>query len=333
MRVLVFGQRHWGACLARQLNRYGGSWSVVAEYFNVAAPNFHLPRVAVVKRADVIIRVGYPVGAPTIRGRAFDFFWRALHVTNPLALYVHYWIGTDVQSVTRYHDAGTLRSGVFQDALDEMHATSTPWLVDELSRLSIKAVNMPAFGPDLPAVEDAELSLPQQFTVLTYIPDQRSAFYGGEQVVRIAQLLPQVRFLVVSGTGRWLRDRPANIAFLGWRDDMAELYKNSTVVLRLAEHDAVGGTVEEGLAMARHVIYNYPAPFTTTVGFADVDGVVEVIRRLQASNDAGRLSLNMDGRRWVLSVVDQAHLTGNICEALTKRMGESHGKKTKWHRH
>ena len=328
MRVLVFGQRHWGARLAHELNRYGSAWSVVAEYLNVAAPDFRLPRVAAVRRADVIVRVGFPVGAPSIRGRTFDLLWRTLHVINPSALYLHYWIGTDVQSVTRYRDAGRLRLGIFEKALGEMHAADAPWLVDELSELSIRAVNMPAFGLDLPTVEDAGLVLPRQFTVITYIPDQRWAFYGGEQLVRIAQLLPQVRFLVTAGTGGWLRNCPNNVSFLGWRGDMAELYKKSTVVLRLTEHDAWGRTVVEGLAMARHVICTYPVPFTTKVGSKDVDGIVAAIKRLQMSHDAGLLTLNMDGRRWAVSTFDQAQLVSALCEALTERLGERPGGKS-----
>lgn len=330
MKVLVFGQRRWGAYLARKMNEYGGAWSVVAEYRNMAAPDFRFPGIAAVKKADIIVRVGYPVGAPSIRGRAFDLLWKILHTINPSALYLHYWIGTDVQSVTRYRAAGRLRLGIFEEALGEMHATLTPWLVDELQKLSIDAVYLPFDGLDLPSVEERELVLPSQFTVLTYIPDQRWAFYGGAQLIDVANRLPQVRFVVTAGRGGWLRSRPANVTFLGWRDDMVELYKNSTVVLRLAEHDALGCTVAEGLAMARHVIYDYPVPFTTTVGFADVDGVVEAIKQLQMSHDAGLLTPNMDGRRWAVSAFDQAQLIGALCETLTERMsesppGESHG--------
>lgn len=325
MKVLVFGQLRWGAYFARELNRYGSAWSVVAEYLNVAAPDFRLPRVAAVKRADVIARVGFPVGSPSIRGRAFDLLWGALHIVNPLALYLHCWIGTDIQSVTRYRDAGHLRLREMARARDEMHVAIAPWLVEELSGLSIKALNLSVFGLDLPTTEDAGLVLPRQFTVLTYVPDRRWAFYGGKQLVRIAQLLPHVRFLVTGGTGCWLRDRPANVTFLGWRDDMVELYRDSTVVLRLAQHDALGGTVVEGLAMARHVIYNYSVPFTTKVDFDDVDGTAAAISKLQSSHDAGLLTPNMEGRRWAVSEFDEAQLVSALCVALSERLGQ-HGR-------
>jgi hypothetical protein len=322
MRVLVFGQRRWGAYLARQLNRYGGAWSIVARYLNVAGPDYHLPRVAEVKRSDVIIRVGYPAGAPSIRGRVFDLLWRTLHIINPLALYLHYWIGTDVQSVASYRAAGSLRLSVFEGSLGEMHATLTPWLADELRGLRVEATTLPFDGLDLPAVEDQELAMPSRFTVLTYIPDQRWAFYGGKQLVTAARRLPQARFVVTAGKGKWLRDRPANLEFLGWRDDMVELYKGSTAVLRLAEHDALGCTVVEGLAMARHVIYNYPVPFTTRVSFDDIDAIVAAISKLQTDNDAGRLSLNMEGRRWAVAAFDEVQLVSALCEALARRLGE-----------
>lgn len=325
MKVLVFGQCRWGAYVARQLNRYGSTWDVVAQYINVAAPDFRLPRVATVKRADVIVRVGYPVGAPSIRGRTFDFLWRALHAINPSALYLHYWIGTDVQSVTRYRAAGRLRSGVLERALGEMHAALAPWLVDELRELSIDAVYLPFDGLDLPSVEEKDLVLPGQFTVVSYIPDERWAFYGGAQLVEAACQLPQVRFVVVAGRGGWLRDRPGNVIFLGWRDDMVEVYKNSTVVLRLAEHDALGCTVVEGLAMARHVIYNYPVPFTTKVSFDDVDGLVAAISGLWDKHASGTLHPNLTGRRWAESTYDEGRLIRTLCRALAEKRGECSG--------
>lgn len=125
-----------------------------------------------------------------------------------------------------------------------------------------------------------------------------------------------------------LRDCPDNVHFLGWREDMADLYKKSTVVLRLTEHDGWARTVVEGLAMARHVIYTYPVPFATKVGFDDVDGTVAAIRRLQTSHDAGLLTPNMNGRRWAVSAFDQAQLVSAVCEALTERLGECPGRKS-----
>lgn len=322
MKVLVFGQQRWGGFLARQMNRYGTSWGVSAEYRNIAAPKFQVPWVSTVRKAEVIVRVGYPVGAPTVRGRAFDLFWDMLHAVNPSALYLHYWIGTDVQSVTRYHAGGRLRTGVFEKYRGEMHATLTARLADELLQLSVEAAELPFDGLDLPPIDERQLALPRQFTVLTYIPDERWSFYGGEQLVRAARQLPRVRFLVTAGRGNWLRDRPANITFLGWRNDMEDLYAASSVVLRLVEHDALGSTVVEGLAMARYVIYNYPVPFTETVGFDDIEGIVHAVGRLVELHDAGLLRLNVEGRHWALAAYDEERLIARLCESLAAQLGE-----------
>jgi hypothetical protein len=325
VRVLVLGQLRWGPYLALQLNRHGSAWSVDAQYLNVAGPDFRLPGIATVRRSDVIVRMGFPVGAPSIRGRAFDFFWRALHIINPSAVYLHYWIGSDVQSVTRYHAAGSLRRGAFGQAMGEMHVAVAPWLADELRELSVDATVIPYYGLDRYSMEAGELALPSQFTVLMYIPDQRWAFYGGEQVVEAARRLPQVRFVVTAGTGNWLQDRPANVSFIGWCDDMVGLYKKSTVVLRLAQHDGLSNTVMEGLAMARHVIWNYPMPFTTKVRFEDIDGVVAEIRRLLESHDAGTLVPNTAGRCWALAAYDQGNLIKVLCEAMMERLDKRPG--------
>lgn len=123
-----------------------------------------------------------------------------------------------------------------------------------------------------------------------------------------------------------LRDCPDNVHFLGWRDDMVEVYKNSTVVLRLAEHDALGCTVVEGLAMARHVIYNYPVPFTTKVSFDDVDGLVAAISGLWDKHASGTLHPNLTGRCWAESTYDEGRLSRTLCRALADKRGECSGK-------
>jgi hypothetical protein len=102
---------------------------------------------------------------------------------------------------------------------------------------------------------------------------------------------------------------------------MVEVYKDSTVVLRLAEHDALGCTVIEGLGMARHVLYNYPVPFTTKVTFDDVDGLVAAISRLWDSHASGALLPNLPGRRWAESAYDEGHLIRTLCEVLAERRG------------
>jgi glycosyltransferase involved in cell wall biosynthesis len=170
-------------------------------------------------------------------------------------------------------------------------------------------------------VEEKDLLLPRQFTVLTYIPDERWAFYGGAQLIEAAHRLPQVKFVVVAGRGGWLHDTPENVTFLGWRNDMVEVYKNSTVVLRLAEHDALGCTVVEGLGMARHVLYNYPVPFAIKVDFDDTEELVAAIEKLWSAHIAGTLLPNLSGRQWVQSAYDQERLIKTLCKALVAGRG------------
>lgn len=217
--------------------------------------------------------------------------------------------------------AGRLREDVFERARGEMHATLTPWLVAELKALDVAAVCLPFDGLDLPGVEEKDLSLPSRFSVLSYIPDERWSFYGGAQLVDAARRLPQVEFTVVAGQGGWLRDTPANVRFLGWRNDMVEVYKTASVVLRLAEHDALGCTVLEGLSMARHVLYNYPVPYTTQVAFDDRDGLVAEISGLWARQASGALSPNFAGKRWAESEYDEERLIATLCKALAERQG------------
>lgn len=320
MIILVFGQQRWGGFLARQLNRYGQPWHVTAVYDNISAPDFRVPSVRAVRNTDVIVRVGYPVGSPTIRGRAFDGFWSILHRINRSAVYMHYWIGTDVQSAVRYNKENRLRMGVFKRYATETHAVCTSRLADELRPLGIGAADLPFDGLDLPSVDEERLALPSQFTVLTYIPDERWAFYGGRQLIAMAARLPRTQFVVVAGNGTWLAHPLPNVKFLGWRNDMVDLYGKCSAVLRLAQHDAVGGTVVEGLAMGRHVVYNYPLPFTTTVDFDDTEAIIGAVRRLERRHEAGTLKLNLEGRRWALTNYDEERLISQLCEFVAAKL-------------
>ena len=320
MTILVFGQQRWGGFLARQLNRYGRSWRVTAVYDNISAPEFRIPSVRALRNADVVIRVGYPVGSPTIRGRAFDAFWSIVHRINRSALYMHYWIGTDVQSVVRYSSENRLRTGVFERYATEIHAVCASRLANELRPLDIGAVDLPFDGLDLPPVDEKCLALPSQFTVLTYIPNERWAFYGGNQLIAVATRLPRTQFVVVGGNGKWLAHPLSNVSFLGWRNDMVDLYGTCSAVLRLAQHDAVGGTVIEGLAMGRHVIYNYPVPFTTTVDFDDTEAIIGAVKHLEQRHESGTLELNLDGRRWALANYDEDRLIRRLCEFMARKL-------------
>jgi hypothetical protein len=139
----------------------------------------------------------------------------------------------------------------------------------------LPAPNAPQAGAVVP--------LPDRFAVLTYVPDTRPGFYGGPEILEVARRLPDAVFRIVGGTGSWLADpAPDNVEFLGWRDDMARLYDESSVLLRVVEHDSVSCMAVEALAHGRPVVYSRSFPYATEVTYGDADGLEQALRDVRA---------------------------------------------------
>jgi hypothetical protein len=112
--------------------------------------------------------------------------------------------------------------------------------------------------------------------------------------------LPSIPFFVIGGDGAWLDPRPSNLQFFGWQQDPGDWYQRATVVIRLVEHDSVGGTVVEGLFFARHVMYSYPSPYTVYVPYADAKKLTSEVAALAAKQREGVLLPNVAGREYAL---------------------------------
>ena len=90
-----------------------------------------------------------------------------------------YWIGTDV---LRASGPRRFWAKLVQLLVDK-NLTVTLGLRDELSDLGIESELIPIVGN----LSNFELApLPEQFTVLTYLPDRDRRFYGEESVYELA---------------------------------------------------------------------------------------------------------------------------------------------------
>jgi Glycosyl transferases group 1 len=262
----------------------------------------------------VLVRVGFRVGATTVRGRAFDFFWRLLRRRMPAATAAHYWVGTDVMNTIREAAAGTLRRAAVDESQRDLHLADAPWLVAELASIGITAHSAPVPLPG--RAPHAVLPLPQDFAVLTYLPASRFDFYGGPTIVETARRLPGVVFHVVGSDRDAAPSSPSNITWHGWVPDMAQRYAAASVVVRIPLHDGLGSTVIEGLLHARHVIYNQELPHVRTVSPATSPALTEAISELRAQHDAGQLALNLEGRTWALAEFDDDKLVDDLARLL-----------------
>jgi hypothetical protein len=180
-------------------------------------------------------------------------------------------------------------------------AGSTP-LAEELASIGIEA-SVAAF-PWRTVTPPAELpAMPETFTALTYVPDARFEYYGGPVIVEVARMMPEVRFRVMGGTGVPVQAAPENIEWLGWVDDPTSLYAESTCVIRLTEHDSIGGTAVEGLLFGRPVVYTGTLRYARHVD-ASAEQVRSALEELVGLYAEGRLAPDTTAASWARSEFD-----------------------------
>lgn len=318
VRVCFVGQDSWVRQLTAAVSRHG-RW-LLPSYVGVAHGPF-VRGVLEFRNADIIVRVGLRPGARTVRGKAFDALWtlaRLLNLRSPVACY---WIGTDVLRAVE-DVAGGWASPFWRSSARWRHIAAAPWLAEELEEHLGIASRTVLFPVPLPHVDPLP-PLPATFSVLSYIPDNRHAFYGGEMVYAAARELPTVIFSVVGGVGNWV-DRPLpNLRFHGWCKDMLAMYRSSSVVVRLVRHDAVGGTLREGLALGRYVVYTYEVPHTHHVEFGDADALIRVLAEYEQLHRRGELRLNKAGAEFALREWNEPRLVSLLETELLAMMAET----------
>jgi len=291
--VCLVGQRYWVTKLEGDLNQCG---RLRLRAFGLPLNPRLFRELDQALSADIIVSVGFRPGAPTWRGRAFDALWSTLRLLNPSAVRVFYWLGTDVLNTTEDFKAGKLRQRCYAQAKKDHHLADATWLAEELQKVEIEALPKTLTLPQMVVGDTPDL--PSVFSVLTYIPDRRYRFYGGDSIYEAARNCPDIRFDVVGGSGIWVSRSLPNLVFHGWQSDMTKFYRNTTVVVRLVQHDGTGLTVVEGLSLGRHVIYSHPVPYTLRVAWGDADALIKTLSGLVDLHQQGLLRPNTAGRAY-----------------------------------
>lgn len=280
-RVLILGLPYFGRRLAGELAGLGWNASYLSHPGKDAAG---WARVALgVAKADVL----YLVGSRAERGSPQDRLLRLRR--KPVVIH---WVGTDVQIAIDEHRRGRLSPRI---AGKPQHWCDAPWLVEELRTAGIVSEYVPL---PIPIVEAPPPPLPGTFRVLLYYPVDgfdREVF-DIETMLRLPAAFPDVHFTLIPSPGGTLPGPlPANLEARGWVDDMEALYGETTALVRLTSHDGQSFMAAEALSRGRYVIWTHPMPGATRAeGF---EAVAAALGDLVARHRAGKLGLNVDGRR------------------------------------
>ena len=164
---------------------------------------------------------------------------------------INHWVGTDV--LMALEDRRMRKMARRAAPFISLHLTVAPWLVEELATAGIRAGLIPLVTP----VRYELRRGPAPAGVLAYLPDDRADFYGGPIVYSAARQLPEIPFAVLAGTQARQPAIP-NVRYAGWVDDVAPLYEQYPILLRVARHDGLPKMVLEALAFGNQVIFEYP---------------------------------------------------------------------------
>jgi hypothetical protein len=196
---------------------------------------------------------------------------------------VRLWVGTDV--LLALQDPEIRRRASALNRWTDLNITVAPHLCDELREIGIRCIPLP---PPQERLDVPEMpTFPEQFAVLTYTRDGCDDLYRIADVMELAGMFPDVRFLIVGGTAR--ESERANVEFLGTVSDMEGIYARTSVLLRLVQHDGLPRMVLEALARGRPVLYNGPHPHCVLV--ETVEEAAKALGELRTAlrpNEAGR---------------------------------------------
>jgi len=225
----------------------------------------------------------YQIGGRVTMGK----FLRAVKLMKKQKLIMH-WAGSDVFGQRAILERGKANSWLMGNV---HHWAVSQWLAQEVGQLGLRCEWVPLPPGNVP---DEPSPLPNEFSVLVYMPDiRRSDLYGLDLILQVARYLPHIPFDLVGLLYGRIDDASPNLRIHGRIPDLAQFYKRASVVWRPTRHDGLSFMVLEGLGYGRHVLWSYAFPGCIQV--TDATAARNTIADLYAMHKDGRLGINREG--------------------------------------
>lgn len=273
-RVAISGLPLFCEQVAAQIRRLDPSWEPV-----MIQPHRRLRTFFQMASSSVWYSIGSPLG-----GRWVYWFSRLLRKPH-----VIHWVGSDIASAK-----------MSPKVVSRVRSKSVRHLAEiEFTASELRAIGLPSKVVPLPPrfLPQAIPPLPKQFTVLLYVPRTRMEFYGKAEYERlIRRFSKEIRWIIVGG-GTLDTPPGADVRDLGWRESLADVYADVTVLVRQTVSDGLALMVLEALAFARYVVWSKPFSFTrTSSNYEELEGqVAEMLQR----HRAGALPLQLGAARFI----------------------------------
>lgn len=193
---------------------------------------------------------------------------------------VIHWVGSDIDNL---RENPQLRALLCSPRT--MHLAEVAWTAEQLRDFGFA----PRIAPLPPRHTGARcLPLPERFTVMLYVPRTRSDFYGRPAFERLMQRLAGagIRYFIVGG-GTVTAPPGEDVINLGWRDNLVDVYKDVSMLIRYTPHDGLSLMVLEALSFGRHVVWTQQFPFVRMI--RSYNEMENAVRELHAIHLKGEL--------------------------------------------
>src|SRR5579872_5159623 len=183
--VLVLGYPHFARRMATLIDGDGWHASILERDFSANRAR------RAWEKANLLVRIPsydivYQIGGPEVDDRIRS---ACAIIGRPIVLH---WVGTDVLVARKNLEPVAVSAEATE------HWADCSWLAGELEELGINAKVFPSCGVEAVVVPKLP---PPPLTVLAYLPDGKSDFYGGRTITSLAAKLPDVQFRVVASKG------------------------------------------------------------------------------------------------------------------------------------
>lgn len=244
--------------------------------------------------------VWYSIGSP-IPDRWVHLAARLLHKPR-----VIHWVGSDIAGLNEHPQLRGLLASP-----NVIHLAEVAWTAEQLRGFGFE----PRIAPLPPRHHQARcLPMPEQFTIMLYVPRTRSDFYGRRSFERLMQRMQgePIRYIVVGG-GDIEAPHGTQIVNMGWRDNLYAVYEEVSMLIRYTPHDGLSLMVLEALSFGRHVLWTQEFPFVRTIGsYSDMESEV---RALLALHRKGELRPQQAASQMIRDQFAPAACTGTIARA------------------
>jgi|SRR5579872_344170 len=222
---------------------------------------------------------------------------------------IMHWVGSDIELASK-------RADILKEvkATTLLHLTEVDWEVKELKSIGIESKIAPLpprkFGEKWAALPP----LPPVLTLLFYLPQSRTEFYGKRDFERLIAYFSNrnVHFLIVGGGQISVAD-DSSVQNLGWQFSLGEIYAKSTALVRLTSHDGLSLMVLEALTFGRHVLWTKKFDFVEYV--PDFASLIESVERLLDLQESRKLAPRQDAASFVRRRYDREHCVREIIAA------------------